>query len=44
MSMRSFLADTLTVPLSHSQRFDGQVNKALRPLEEILLKREQRGP
>ncbi|MFG2305273.1 hypothetical protein [Actinacidiphila glaucinigra] len=41
MSMRSFLADTLTTPLGPPQRVVGQVGKALRPLETVLLEREQ---
>ncbi|MFF0201885.1 hypothetical protein [Streptomyces sp. NPDC005017] len=40
-SMRSFLSDTLTTPLSHPQRFEGQIRKALGPLEAALLKRDQ---
>ncbi|MFE7236389.1 hypothetical protein ACFVAF_38485 [Streptomyces sp. NPDC057596] len=43
-SMRSFLADTITTPLNHPQRFEGRASKALGPLEAVLLKRKQREP
>ncbi|RSN90122.1 hypothetical protein DMH26_28620 [Streptomyces sp. WAC 05379] len=44
MPMRSFLHATITTPFGHPQRFEGKVSEALRPLETVLLRREQPNP